>query len=117
MFEGQPAQFLTSLQKLKKLPPSTAVYCAHEYTLSNLEFALAIEPENTDLIQLKQTVTAQRKNHQPSVPTLLQQELKLNPFLRTDDPIISQALSARLNIKIADEVSCFAHLRASKDQF
>ncbi len=117
MFEGQPAQYLNSLEKIRKLPPNLQVYCTHEYTLSNLEFALHIEPENQGLQKLKKTVTAKRKMNQPSLPVLLQQELCLNPFLRTNDPELKNALNQYLNKTITSPIDCFADLRQAKDQF
>ena len=117
MFEGQPAQYLNSLEKLKKLAPETEIYCTHEYTLSNLAFALTIEPQNLGLQQLKESVSAQRKLNTPSLPVLLKQELKLNPFLRTDDPELVSALNQYLNKSITNPVNCFADLRQAKDEF
>jgi len=117
MFEGEPKQYLNSLNKLKKLSKKTQVYCTHEYTLSNIEFALSIEPEHMALLNLKQSVTNKRHQNQPSLPVTLLQELTLNPFLRTDDPVITLALGQKLGINIDDETSCFAHLRTCKDEF
>ena len=117
MFEGQPDQYLNSLKKIKHLPPNLQVYCTHEYTLSNLEFAMAIEPQNMDLQSFKKNITGLREQNIPSLPVILKEELKLNPFLRTDDSKLTAALSQYLKTSIDDQVSCFAQLRQCKDQF
>lgn len=117
MFEGNPAQYVKSLHQFKHLPATIQMCCGHEYTLSNINFALSIEPDNESIKLLKKQVQAKRNQNLPSLPTSLQQELQLNPFLRTDETTIKQALSKRLDIKIEDQVSCFAYLRQCKDEF
>lgn len=117
MFEGEPAQFVNSLNKIKALSPETWVYCAHEYTLNNLDFAQSIEPDNAAIEAKKEKVLALRHKDQPSVPVKLGSELALNPFLKTDQTAIQTALEHKFKTQINDEVSCFALLRKCKDEF
>ena len=117
MFEGNPTQFVDSLNKLKSLNPNTAVFCGHEYTLNNINFALTLEPNHDGLQKLKQEVQKKRNNNEPTLPVTLGQEFSLNPFLRIDTPELQKALSNQMGKLIEDEVSCFAQLRLSKDQF
>ncbi len=117
MFEGTPEQFNTSLEKLKKLSPDTQVYCTHEYTLSNIDFALSIEPNNKEMVVLKAEIRNKRQNNQPSLPTTMKRETQLNPFLRTEDASFRQLLSDIRKVNINDKVTCFAMLRRLKDHF
>jgi hydroxyacylglutathione hydrolase len=82
LFEGTPAQMWQSLNKLAALPAHTRAYCAHEYTLSNLAFALAAEPENAAIKARMTHCKQQRAQGLPTVPFELAQELATNPFLR-----------------------------------
>ncbi len=111
MFEGEPKQFWDSLERIKALPPSTTLYCAHEYTAANAKFALHADPENTALQSYVEEITAKRAKDQPTVPTELGRELATNPFLRADDP----ALMAKWGGTAPHET--FAALRAAKDAF
>ena len=111
MFEGTPDQFWASLERLKALPPETAIYCAHEYTASNARFALHADPDNAALAAYAAEIEQRRQANQPTVPTTLDRELATNPFLRADDP----AMQARWGG--ADAVATFAALRAAKDSF
>lgn len=113
MFEGNPVQFWNSLLRLRALPDETSVYCAHEYTQSNLKFARHVDPDNADLAGRGEIIDRLRAAGTPTVPCLLGDEKKTNPFLRADDA----ALAAHLGLagKRPDEV--FAHLRAAKDTF
>ncbi|MCF6221722.1 MAG: hydroxyacylglutathione hydrolase [Robiginitomaculum sp.] len=83
LFEGTPAQMFTSMAKLAKLPGETKIYCAHEYTLSNAEFAMTIEPNNLDLQTAVKTAKSRRAQNQPTVPTTIAAELNTNPFMRS----------------------------------
>ena len=83
LFEGSREQMFSSLQKIKKLPPKTQIYCAHEYSLKNARFALSLEPENQDLQKRFQKISALRKKNKPTVPFELEEELLTNPFLRS----------------------------------
>ena len=83
LFEGTPAQMLDSLDRLSALPDATRVCCAHEYTLSNLKFALAVEPGNNDLQRYQQHCKQLREQGIPTVPSDIVTERQINPFLRT----------------------------------
>jgi hydroxyacylglutathione hydrolase len=111
MFEGTPEQFWTSLSRLKALPPETLVHCAHEYTASNVRFALHADPDNATLAAYAADVTQRRAQGQPTVPTPLARELATNPFLRADDPALQSRWGG------GDAVATFAALRAAKDSF
>ena len=82
LFEGSPKDMFESMAKIAKLAPSTQLYCAHEYTLSNGKFALTIEPENADLHAYMKEAKQQRDKGLPTVPTTVAREAKINPFLR-----------------------------------
>ena len=86
LFEGTPAQMFDSLAKVASLPDDTALYCAHEYTLSNGKFALTVEPENQALIDYMKDAEAKRENDIPTVPTTVAAEKAANPFVRAGSP-------------------------------
>lgn len=113
LFEGTPQQMWASLRKLLELPPETLIYCAHEYTLSNAEFALEIEPENEALQLMAERIRNQCRNRQPTVPSRLAQEMAANPFLRPDSPEIRK----RLGMENAPDDEVFAEIRRRKDTF
>jgi hydroxyacylglutathione hydrolase len=113
LFEGTPETMWRSLARFEAMPDSTRVYCAHEYTLSNARFALAVDPDNPALLDRVARVRAQRARGEPSVPFTLGEERAANPFLRTADP----ALAERLGLAGAAPVAVFAALRARKDRF
>ena len=115
LFEGTPAQMLASLDKLAALPGNTRVCCAHEYTLSNLCFARAVEPGNTALQQYTQRCESLRARQQPTLPSTLAVERDINPFLRTREPAIVQAVQPRAQAR--DEAGIFAALRLWKNDF
>ncbi|MBD2123667.1 hydroxyacylglutathione hydrolase [Trichocoleus sp. FACHB-262] len=111
LFEGTPAQMVQSLSKLRALPDNTRVWCAHEYTLKNLQFALSVESANLDLQTRLAEVEAMRQRSEATVPSNLGLEKRTNPFLRWDVPRIQQA------VKMAEQVETFARLRQLKEQF
>jgi hydroxyacylglutathione hydrolase len=113
LFEGTPAQMHTSLAKLAVLPPDTLISSGHEYTASNLRFALTLEPGNPGLISRQAKVAADRAQGVPTVPIPLQVELDTNPYLRAHLP----ALKASVGLPDADDVTVFAEIRARKDKF
>lgn len=113
MFEGTPPQFWASLQTLRALPDGTRVYCAHEYTESNLRFALSIDPDNEALKARGREVERLRAAGLPTVPSILAEEKQANPFLRADDP----TLAARLGLPAATPEAVFAEVRGRKDRF
>lgn len=116
LFEGTPAQMLTSLDKLAALPGNTVVCCTHEYTLSNLRFAMAVEPENTDLAAYQAQCVALRTQEKPTLPTSVAQELLINPFLRTRQPTI-MAAARHFDASARDDNTVFAAIRQWKNQF
>ncbi|GBE93362.1 hydroxyacylglutathione hydrolase [Nostoc cycadae] len=111
LFEGTPTQMVSSLEKLRSLPDNTRVWCAHEYTLKNLQFALTVDGENTDLQQRYAEVNTFRTQGKATVPSLLGVEKRTNPFLRWEQP--SLQLAANSN----DAVQTFARIRGMKDRF
>jgi hydroxyacylglutathione hydrolase len=116
LFEGTAAQMHASLSRLADLPGITQVCCTHEYTLSNLKFAHAVEPLNDDLARYTTWCKAQRERGQPTLPSTLAQELRINPFLRCGEPAVAQA--ARLHGADSNEpVPVFAALRLWKNEF
>jgi hydroxyacylglutathione hydrolase len=113
LFEGSAEQMWHSLQKLKALPASTRIYCAHEYTQANSRFALTIEPDNRQLQQRMDVINQLRANRLPTVPSTIEQELATNPFFRED----SLALQKTINKVGGKPVDVFAEVRRLKDNF
>jgi hydroxyacylglutathione hydrolase len=113
LFEGTPAQMHASLAKLAALPPDTLICSGHEYTASNLRFAMTLEPANAALISRSAEVASKRAEGRPTVPVPLRTELETNPFLRAHLP----ALKAAVGLPNADDVTVFAEIRARKDKF
>lgn len=111
LFEGTPAQMLDSLDQLRQLPDDTRVWCAHEYTLGNLKFALTVDRENPDLQERMTIATAMRQRGEATVPSTIGLEKRTNPFMRWDVPAIQRSA----NIDIPDRV--FARIRGQKDNF
>ncbi|MFN7779748.1 MAG: hydroxyacylglutathione hydrolase [Betaproteobacteria bacterium] len=117
LFEGTPAQMVGSLAKLAALPPATRVYCAHEYTLANLRFARAVEPDNAALAARSERCAALRASGTPTVPSTLAEELATNPFLRCEVAAV-RAAAERIDAgTAAGPVATFAALRAWKNRF
>lgn len=116
LFEGTPAQMLASLDKLAALPGNTVVCCTHEYTLSNLRFAMAVEPGNAELAAYQARCVRLREQGQPTLPTSIAQELLVNPFLRTRQATIMQA-ARHFDASARDETTVFAAIRQWKNQF
>jgi hydroxyacylglutathione hydrolase len=116
LFEGTAAQMLSSLTRLSCLPDATRVCCAHEYTLNNLRFALAVEPDNADLISYQQRAQKLRHHLQPTLPSSIGLEKVINPFLRSRVLAVCKAVQQRWPDAL-DAVSVFAALRTWKDQF
>ena len=117
LFEGTPAQMLDSLEKLARLPPSTRVYCAHEYTEANLRFATAVEPTNTNLAAYAAEVAALRERRLPTVPTTLGLESRINPFLRTRLASIRTVAAAHAGRPLRDDADAFGVVREWKNGF
>lgn len=117
LFEGTPAQMVASLDKLAALPPDTRVYCGHEYTISNLRFALAVEPRSAALHARLERDQAKRNRGEPTLPTTIAEERATNPFLRSADPAIHAAATRHAGRDLPDRVAVFAELRAWKNAF
>lgn len=111
LFEGTPAQMVSSLTKLRALPETTRVWCAHEYTLKNLEFALTVDPGNADLKQRLVEVKAARRRLEATIPSTIGLEKRTNPFLRWDSPVLQSAMKAE------NAIQTFTRLRGMKDRF
>ncbi len=117
LFEGTPQQMTESLAKFAALPDNTLVYCAHEYTLSNLRFALEVEPNNPALIQRMQDETAKREKGLPTVPSSMALEKATNPFLRYEEPAIIEGLMARGHLTQREPLASFTAIREWKNNF
>ncbi|WP_053119514.1 hydroxyacylglutathione hydrolase [Pseudomonas sp. P1.31] len=117
LFEGTPDQMHHSLSRLAALPEDTLVYCTHEYTLSNLKFAAAVEPTNADIAARLEKVTQQRQNGVMTLPSTLALEKLTNPFLRTGETLVKQKVDERAGAQNREPSEVFAALRAWKDKF
>jgi hydroxyacylglutathione hydrolase len=117
LFEGTPGQMHRSLNKIKRLPASTVIYCTHEYTQANVIFALAAEPDNQALQAYDSWVKETRAQNTPTLPTLLSTQLDINPFLRCDSPTIKKSVASQSDAELIDEIAVFTHLRQWKDNF
>jgi hydroxyacylglutathione hydrolase len=117
LFEGTPAQMLSSLDKLAALPGTTRVCCTHEYTISNLNFARAVEPGNAELMHYLQRCESLRQRDLPTLPSTVAQEQQINPFLRARVPAVAQAARAHDAATPPDAVGVFATLRQWKNEF
>lgn len=117
LFEGTPEQMHHSLSRLAALPEDTLVYCTHEYTLSNLKFAAAVEPGNADIAARLEKVTRQRQNGVMTLPSTLALEKLTNPFLRTTETLVTQKVDERDGAQNRAPSEVFAALRAWKDTF
>ena len=113
LFEGTPEQMWDSLSRLRALPPETRVYCAHEYTQANARFALSVDGDNPELLRRAKEIDHLRDRGEPTVPSLLGQEVATNPFLRADDP----KLAENVGLSGAPPVEVFAEVRHRKDNF
>ncbi|MEW9905583.1 hydroxyacylglutathione hydrolase [Pseudomonas putida] len=117
LFEGTPEQMHQSLSRLAALPAETRVYCTHEYTLSNLRFAKAVEPENPHVAQRFADVTQLRDENRISLPSTIGLERLTNPFLRTAETSVKQKADEWKGHSNASQASVFAALRSWKDAF
>lgn len=117
IFEGNSRQMFQSLDKFKNLSDNTLIYCAHEYTLSNIRWALAVEPSNPVLKAWQQRAEQLREQSLPTVPTTLDQELQTNPFLRLDQPSVRQAAEYYAEHPLSSPEEVLASLREWKNNF
>ena len=113
IFEGDHKQMFSSLNKIKKLPAKTKIYCGHEYTLKNAEFCMKYDANNMDLINHFKKVSELRLKNLPTVPSTLEEELKSNIFLRCDQ----NDLKIKLNMENGDDYKVFKKVRDLKDTF
>lgn len=117
LFEGSPQQMFDSLNLLSALPGRTPVYCTHEYTLANLKFALEVEPSNQALIDYAKWATETRQQNQPTLPTTIEQQQAINPFLRTSESEVISQVKSHANINTSQPEIIFAELRRWKDVY
>jgi hydroxyacylglutathione hydrolase len=117
LFEGTPKQMLASLDALAALPGATEVHCAHEYTLSNIRFALACEPGNAELQAWRDKASELRARDVPTLPTTIAHERAVNPFLRAGDPAVQASLREQLHEKVPDRLTAFTLMREWKNRF
>ena len=116
IFEGTYEQMHRALNKISKLPKNTKIYCGHEYTLSNLKFAIEVEPNNEKLKDEYVNVQRLLSSDKPSLPSTLEKELNINPFLRCHIPSVQNKINEKFNT-IGDEIEIFTALRKWKDSF
>lgn len=117
LFEGTALQMYTSLEQLSALPLSTNVYCAHEYTLNNLNFAASLEPNNKHIQDKIKRVKTLREEGLSTLPSTIQDEKNTNPFLRCEVPAVIQAAEKHAGGKLATPLEVFTTLRAMKDNW
>ena len=113
IFEGDHKQMLNSLNKIKNLPKETKIYCGHEYTYKNAEFCMKYESNNIDLKKKFEQIKKLRSQNLPTIPSILEDELKLNIFLRCDQ----KELKNKLNMKNQEDLEVFRKVRDLKDSF
>ena len=113
IFEGTHRQMLESINKIKKLPKNTNIYCGHEYTYKNAEFCMKYDPENVNLKKKFETIKKLRLENLPTIPTTLADELNTNIFLRCDQ----NDLKIKLNMKNEEDFKVFKKVRDLKDDF
>jgi hydroxyacylglutathione hydrolase len=113
LFEGTPEQMWHSIGKIRGLPGSTRIYCAHEYTQANARFAVTVDPENAALAARSAEIDRMRAAGRPTVPSTLAEELATNPFLRADDA----GVAAAVGMSGGDPAAVFAEVRGRKDRF
>ncbi len=117
IFIGTPAELKGSIDRLMSLPDNTLVFCAHEYTLANLNFARTLEPTNADMKIREADVKTIRKKKRPSLPTTIGLERKVNPFCRCTEAELITNLNAHKTLPNSDPLTVFTALRAWKDNF
>jgi hydroxyacylglutathione hydrolase len=117
VFEGTPEQMLASLSKLAALPDATKVYCGHEYTLANIKFARAVDPDNSVLAARAERAAKLRAAGRPTLPSTLGEERATNPFLRCAEPVVIESANKYLGARVADPARVFAAIREWKNRF
>ncbi len=116
LFEGTPEQMYASLQKLLALPDETKVYCGHEYTLANIQFARAVEPHNEALAAREADEQKLRAVGKPTLPSTVGREKATNPFLRCLEPAVIDSANKYLGGRLTDPVRVFAAIRDWKNR-
>jgi hydroxyacylglutathione hydrolase len=116
VFEGTPEQMVDSLAKLAALPDETKVYCGHEYTLANIQFARQVDPGNAELARREESAQRLRAAGKPTLPSTLGEERATNPFLRCSEPVVVESANKYLGARIADPVRVFAAIRDWKNR-
>jgi len=117
LFEGTPAQMTRSLLSLRDLPRSTRVFCGHEYTVNNLRFALAVEPDNDAARKYLEAARDLRSRGAPTLPSTVEMEIAVNPFLRCSQPAVKRSAELQAGRTLDSEVEVFATIRRWKDGF
>jgi hydroxyacylglutathione hydrolase len=117
LFEGTAQQMFASLAKLADLPDETLVYCGHEYTLANIDFAKAVEPDNEALAARAASDAEMRKHNRPTLPSTIGREKKTNPFLRCVQPGVIASANKYLGARASSPVQVFAAIRQWKNTF
>ncbi len=117
VFEGTPGQMLASLERLAALPADTRIYCGHEYTLKNLEFCAAVEPDNTTIAEHRTWAEERIQAGEPTLPSRLGEELQFNVFLRCRQDSVRHNAEAHAGKSLDDPAEVFAAIRAWKDRF
>jgi hydroxyacylglutathione hydrolase len=115
IFDGTMEQLHQALEKIAQLPLTTKIYCAHEYTLDNIGFAKWVEPDNKDLLEREKVCWQRRDNNKATVPTLLADELKTNPFLRCHKKSVIEAAEGFAGRKLHTPSEVFSVIRHWKD--
>ena len=117
LFEGTPAQMSASLDRLAQLPDGTRLYCGHEYTVTNLRFAQAVEPANPDVEATLEASRELRSRDEPTLPSTIGLERRINPFLRCREPAVRAAAMAHAGRPVSSVEEVFAVIRSWKDAF
>jgi hydroxyacylglutathione hydrolase len=117
VFGGSMLDMVRSLDKVASLPEQTEVYCAHEYTLENLRFAIAVDPHNTALLARYRTEQAKRERGMPTLPSTIAPEKATNPFLRVLEPDIVEAIRTHTGLAVSSSSANFEALRNWKNTF
>jgi hydroxyacylglutathione hydrolase len=117
LFEGNAQQMYDSLTKLADLPDETLVYCAHEYTLANIQFAKTIDPDNLKLVEFEIEAEKRLAHNLPTLPSKLIAEKAVNPFLRCDQPAIIRSANRHSGQQLNDPVGVFTEIRSWKNNF
>lgn len=117
LFEGTAEQMLQAMKYFADLPDDTQIFCTHEYSLANLNFALAVEPDNNDIKEAISSCNALRADDKPTLPSTIQQEKKINPFMRTQHQDVITAANEFSAAQLESEIEIFASIREWKNQF